>query len=84
MANSIAIKLEDPPVSKRGRHAGSGALQSYISELREKHNGKWACLAKSKKNIAYMYVLRKQHEDLEITTRKNPDGTYGVWVKVGN
>ena len=83
MAKPIAIKLEDPPASRRGRHAKSGALQAYVSELREKLPGQWACLDKSKKNIAYLYALKRQHNDLEVTTRRNEDGTHAVYVKVG-
>jgi hypothetical protein len=84
MANAIKIRLENPPDSKRGRHATSGAIQTYIKTLREEHPGQWAVLDRKKKNIAYLYALKKQHKDLEVTTRKNTDGTHGVWLKVGS
>ena len=83
MANAIKIRLETPPDSKRGRHATAGAIQTYIKTLREEHPGQWAVLDRKKKNIAYLYALKKQHKDLEVTTRKNTDGTHGVWLKVG-
>ena len=84
MANPIKVRLENPPDSKRGRHATSGAIQTYIKTLREEHPGQWAVLDRKKKNIAYLYALKKQHKDLEVTTRKNTDGTHGVWLKVGS
>jgi hypothetical protein len=84
MANAIKIRLENPPDSKRGRHATAGAIQTYIKTLREEHPGQWAVLDRKKKNIAYLYALKKQHKDLEVTTRKNTDGTHGVWLKVSS
>ena len=79
----IKIRLEDPPVSKRGRHATGGALQTYIKNLREEYPGQWALLDRKKKNVAYLYALKKSNKDLEVATRKNADGTHGVWLKVG-
>ena len=83
MPNTIKIKLEDPPASKRGRHATSGALQTYIKTLREEHPGQWAVYSRSQKHVAYMYALKKSNKDLEVATRKNADGTHGVWMKAG-
>ena len=40
-------------------------------------------LDRKKKNIGYLYALKKKHPNLAIQTRKNKDGTYGVWIKVG-
>jgi hypothetical protein len=76
------IKLEDPPESNRGK-TSTGALQDLIQRLGDQHPGEWSVLDRKKKNIGYLYALRKKHPTLQIRTRKNKDGTFGVWLKVG-
>ena len=82
MPKPYRIKLEDPPESNRGK-ASTGALQDLIRRLGEQHPGEWSVLDRKKKNIGYLYALKKRHPNLQIQTRKNKDGTYGVWIKVG-
>ena len=82
MPKPYRIKLEDPPESNRGK-ASTGALQDLIRRLGEEHPGQWSVLDRKKKNIGYLYSLKKQHPKLDIVTRKNKDGTFGVWIKVG-
>ena len=82
MPKPYRIKLEDPPESNRGK-ASTGALQDLIRRLGEQHPGEWSVLDRKKKNIGYLYALKKRHPSLQIQTRKNKDGTYGVWSKVG-
>ena len=80
---AIPIKLENPPESARGRAPAGGALADLIQRLGDQHPGEWALLDRKKKNIGYLYSLKKQHPKLDIVTRKNKDGTFGVWIKVG-
>jgi hypothetical protein len=80
---AIPIKLENPPESARGRAPAGGALADLIQRLGDQHPGEWALLDRKKKNIAYLYSLKKRHPKLEVTTRKNADGTHGVWLRVG-
>ena len=80
---AIPIRLEDPPNSNRGKAPAGGALQDLIQRLGAEAPGQWSLLDRKKKNIGYLYALKKQHPNLQIQTRKNKDGTYGVWIKVG-
>jgi|TARA_Y100001951_G_C11219243_1_gene227711 hypothetical protein len=82
MPKPYRIKLEDPPESNRGK-SSTGALQDLIQRLGDQHPGQWSVLDRKKKNIGYLYALKKRHPNLQIQTRKNKDGTYGVWIKVG-
>ena len=82
MPKPYRIQLEDPPESNRGK-TSTGALQDLIRRLGEQHPGEWSVLDRKKKNIGYLYALKKRHPSLQIQTRKNKDGTYGVWIKVG-
>ena len=79
-----SIRLEEPPASRRGKsRAGKGALADLIKRLGNDHPGEWALLDRKKKNIGYLYNMKKKNPRLNITTRKNADGTFGVWIKVG-
>ena len=79
-----SIRLEEPPASRRGKsRAGKGALADLIKRLGDEHPGEWALLDRKKKNIGYLYNMKKRDPRLNITTRKNADGTFGVWIKVG-
>ena len=79
-----SIRLEEPPASRRGKsRAGKGALADLINRLGSEHPGEWALLDRKKKNIGYLYNMKKRDPRLNITTRKNADGTFGVWIKVG-
>ena len=80
---AIPIRLEDPPASARGKAPAGGALADLIQRLGDQHPGQWSLLDRKKKNIGYLYALKKKHPNLAIQTRKNKDGTYGVWIKVG-
>ena len=53
-----------------------------IAWLFEEHPGEWAVLDRHRKHIGYLYNLKKRASNLEIATRKNADGTFGVWVKM--
>ena len=85
MAKRMAIpsRLEDPPAAARGKAPAGGALADLIQRLGDQHPGQWSLLDRKKKNIAYLYSLKKRHPKLEVTTRKNKDGTHGVWLRVG-
>lgn len=74
------IHFEEPPAS---RGVGNpGELSNFLSNIDENHRGRWVRLDKNRKHIAYLYGLRKQKfPNMEIVTRKNPNGTFGVWVR---
>ena len=80
---AIPIRLEDPPESNRGKAPAGGALQDLIQRLGAEAPGQWSLLDRKKKNIAYLYSLKKRHPKLEVSTNKNTDGTHGVWLRVG-
>ncbi len=80
---AIPIRLEDPPESNRGKAPSGGALQDLIQRLGAEVPGQWSLLDRKKKNIAYLYSLKKRHPKLEVRTHKNKDGTHGVWLRVG-
>lgn len=80
---AIPIRLEDPPESNRGKAPAGGALQDLIQRLGAEAPGQWSLLDRKKKNIAYLYSLKKRHPKLDVRTHKNADGTHGVWLRVG-
>ena len=75
------IVLENPPAPRQGR-PGMGVLQRFLIELETAHPGEWAVLDRSRKHIGYIYNLTKRYSNLEVQTRLNDDGTYGVGVKM--
>lgn len=75
------VVIEDPPAQQRGR-PGNGNLQRFLLTLEETHPGEWCVLDRSRKHIGYIYNLKKRYPNLEVQTRLNDDGTYGVWVKM--
>jgi hypothetical protein len=80
---AIPIRLEDPPDSNRGKAPAGGALQDLIQRLGAEAPGQWSLLDRKKKNIGYLYSLKKRHPKLEVRSHKNADGTHGVWLRVG-
>ena len=78
---AIPIKLEDPPPSMRGKARG-GALAEFVQRLSDEYPNQWALLGRRRKNLGYLYSLRKRYPNLEVTTRKNSDDTHGVWMRV--
>ena len=75
------IIIEDPPAGRQGG-PGNGPIQAFLKRLFEEHPGEWAVLDRHRKHIGYLYNLKKRASNLEIATRKNADGTFGVWVKM--
>jgi len=75
------IIIEDPPAGQKGG-PGNGPVQNLLRRLAEDHPNEWAVLDRSRKHIGYLYVLKKRFPNLEVATRKNRDGTFGVWVRM--
>jgi len=75
------IRLEDPPAGRQGG-PGNGPIQSFLRRLFDEHPGEWAVLDRHRKYIGYLYNLKKRFPNLSVATRKNADGTFGVWVKM--
>lgn len=75
------IIIEDPPAGRQGG-PGNGPIQAFLQRLLEEHPGEWAVLDRNRKHIGYLYNLKKRFTNLSVATRKNRDGTYGVWVKM--
>lgn len=74
------IIFEAPPASRAG--AAPGALTGFLQNLDVNHRGKWVRLSKNKKHISYLFGMRKnKFPNMEIVTRKNDNGTFGVWVR---
>lgn len=77
---SYRIIKEAPPASTQGR-TNSG-LRAFLTECDTNHRGEWLRLTKSQKNISYLYIVRRNYfPNMEIVTRKNTNGTFGVWVR---
>jgi hypothetical protein len=77
------IIFEAPP-SPRGVGA-PGELSKFLQNLDENHRGEWVRLSKARKHISYLFNIRKaKFPNMEIVTRKNPNGTFGVWVRFHN
>jgi len=75
------IIIEDPPAGKQGG-PGNGPIQAFLKRLYDEHPGEWAVFDRHRKHIGYLYNLKKRVPNLSIATRKNADGTFGVWVKM--
>jgi len=75
------IVFEEPPAARRGQ-ASNGSLQKLIEDLDKNHRNKWARESKARKHISYLYGLRKKYPNMRIATRKNPNGTFGVWIRM--
>lgn len=73
------IIKQNPPDAQYG---APESLSKFLRELDTNHRGDFYLLDKKRKHLAYLYQLRrKQFPNMEIVTRKNKDGTFGVWVK---
>ena len=75
------IIKETPPPSKRGA-PGGGSLTTFLHKVEAEAPGEWVLLDKKRKYISYLYNLRNaSFPNMEIVTRKNKDGTFGVWIR---
>ena len=75
------IIVEDPPAGRQGG-PGNGPIQAFLARIYDEHPGEFVVLDRSRKHIGYLYNLKKRYPNLVIATRKNRDGTFGVWVKM--
>lgn len=82
MRKHIPLRFQNPDV-KRGRPAGSGPVQNYMKRL-AKHPNRWALFSNSYKSPNGLLRFRKEYPGLEIVSRKNPNGTYKVWVRINS
>jgi len=74
------IIFEEPPVSTR--LGAPGTLTKFLTNLDNNHRGEWVRLYKNAKHISYLFSVRKnKFPNMEIVTRKNQNGTFGVWIR---
>lgn len=75
------IVLDEPPANAAGRRAGSGLIQHHVARLGAEVPGQWTLFDANRKNIGYLWMLKKKTPGLEIRTAANPNGTSKVWMK---
>lgn len=81
------LVFEEPPASRAGRRPDAGVATFYqkLAHINENHKNTWVRLFKNKKHISSLYSIRKdKFPNMELVTRKNQNGTYGVWVRFGD
>lgn len=74
------IVVEEPPAPASAKRGNS--LPDLLVKVHDRHHGKWVRIAKNVKHTGYIFLLKRQKfPTMQITTRKNSDGTSGIWVK---
>lgn len=80
MTNYRIVVEEPPPI--RAKAAPKPGLTSLLSQVAQNHPGQWVRITKGVKHTGYVFILKKKKfPNMEITTRRNADGTTGVWVR---
>jgi hypothetical protein len=78
------LVFEEPPTSRAGRRptTAGNAFAKKLAHINENHRNEWVRLFSNKKHISNLYSIRKNaFPNMELVTRKNTNGTYGVWVR---
>lgn len=77
------IIVEDPPAPKiRGRRPTN---HMFLQKVAEQAPGQWVVFRRNSKSMGAGHYLTK-HPDwagkVEFVTRRNPNGTHNIWVRV--
>jgi hypothetical protein len=82
------LVFEEPPPVVTGRAAvkqksKKNALREFLDKIDAEHPDTWVLVDRSSAKSAIFWYLRKEHyPHMEITTRRNPDKTVRVYVRM--
>lgn len=79
--NIYKVVVEDPP-ARSPRRNRENTLIGLLEGVAKAYPNRWVRITKNVKHTGYIFILKKSNfPNMEITTRRNADGTSGVWVK---
>lgn len=81
------IVLEEPPSlaakAKVKKAPQRSLLRQFIDRVDSEYPDKWVVAERSVKTASMFYYIRKHnYPHMEVVTRRNPDKTFGVWVRM--